>query len=122
MDLISLFIFIMAMIFALLNNYKKKKENFLDNKDWKIDVDSTNNLVFKFKQEHMDFVKGPLNNRCGTSWDPNIRFGNEKQANLWRKNVKDLVDEGVTVKLFISVTKDTIANEPIELFKYEKWN
>ena len=80
----------------------------------------TTNLVFKFKQEHMDFVKGPLNNRCGTSWDPNIRFGNEKQANLWRKNVKDLVDEGVTVKLFISVTKDTIAIEPIELLKWVK--
>ena len=43
----------MAMIFAVLNNYKKNQENFLDNKDWKIDVDSTNNLVFKFKDKNV---------------------------------------------------------------------
>ena len=53
MDLISLFIFIMAIILALLNNYKTNKESFLDNKDWKIDVDNTNNLVFKFKDKNV---------------------------------------------------------------------
>ena len=40
-------------------------------------------------------------NRCGTSWDPNIRFANEKQSDLWRKNVETLVSEGITIKLFI---------------------
>jgi len=78
----------------------------------------TSNLVFKLKQEHIDFIKGPLGNRCGTSWDPNIRFANEKQANLWRKNVETLIAEGVNIKLFISVTKDTIRIEPIELLKW----
>ena len=53
-------------------------------------------------------MKDPLGNRCGTSWDPNIRFANEKQSNLWRKNVETLVSEGITIKLFISVTKDTL--------------
>jgi len=39
----------------------------------------TSNLVFKLKQEHYDFISGPLNNRRGTSWDPKIRFANDKQ-------------------------------------------
>ena len=80
----------------------------------------TTNLVFKLKDEHIDFMKGPLGNRCGTSWDPNIRFANEKQFNLWKRNVATLIDEGVTVKLFISVTKDTVRIEPIELLKWVK--
>ena len=80
----------------------------------------TSNLVFKLKQEHIDFMKGPLGNRCGTSWDPNIRFANEKQSNLWRKNVETLLSEGITIKLFISVTKDTVDIEPIELLKWVK--
>ena len=80
----------------------------------------TSNLVFKLKQEHIDFMKGPLGNRCGTSWDPNIRFANEKQSDLWRKNVETLVSEGITIKLFISVTKDTVNIEPIELLKWVK--
>ena len=78
----------------------------------------TSNLTFKLKQEHIDFIKGPLKNRCGTSWDPNIRFANEKQANLWRKNVETLLSEVVDIKLFISVTKDTIRIEPIALLKW----
>ena len=52
--------------------------------------------------------------------DPKIRFENPKQELLWKKNVKALVDAGVTVKLFISVTKDTLAIEPIKLLKWVK--
>ncbi len=55
---------------------------------------------------------------CG--WDPDIRFANPKQYDLWRKNVQTLVDLGVVVKLFISVTKGTIAIEPIELLEWVK--
>jgi radical SAM protein with 4Fe4S-binding SPASM domain len=80
----------------------------------------TSNLVFKLKEEHYDFIKGPLNNRMGTSWDPKIRFENDKQYNLWEKNVKDLLSKGVTIRLFISVTKDTINIEPIKLLKWIK--
>ena len=80
----------------------------------------TSNLTFKLKDEHWDFIKGPLGNRMGTSWDPKIRFENEKQEKLWEKNVRSLVDAGVTIKLFISVTKDTVNIEPIELLKWVK--
>lgn len=81
---------------------------------------ATTNLVFNLKQEHIDFIKGPLGNRLGTSWDPKIRFDNDKQLKLWLKNIKTLIDEGVTIRLFISVTKDTIDIEPIYLLTWIK--
>ena len=80
----------------------------------------TTNLVLKLTDEHMDFIKGPLGSRIGTSWDPKIRFENSKQEELWKNNVKMLLDQGVTVKLFISITKDTVNIEPIELLKWVK--
>lgn len=80
----------------------------------------TSNLTFKMYPEHFEFIKNQLNNRIGTSWDPNIRFSSPKQYDLWRKNVETLVDMGVTVKLFISVTSATINIEPIELLEWVK--
>ena len=56
-----------------------------------------------------------LNMRMGTKLGSNIRFEKQKQEDLWRKNVEDLLSKGVTVKLFISVTQDTIE---IELLSY----
>ena len=81
---------------------------------------ATTNLVFKLKQEHINFIKGPLGNRIGTSWDPKIRFANDKQSALWLNNVRTLLDSGVNIKLFISVTKDTIAIDPIFLLTWIK--
>lgn len=78
----------------------------------------TSNLTFKMYQEHIDFIVNQLGGRVGTSWDPDIRFTSPKQYDLWRKNVETLVDLGVTVKLFVSVTKSTIAIEPIELLEW----
>lgn len=80
----------------------------------------TSNLVFKLTQDHIDFIKGPLDGYLGTSWDPKIRFANEKQESLWLKNVKTLHSEGVPIKLFISVTQDTIDIEPIYLLSWIK--
>ena len=80
----------------------------------------TSNLVLKLTDEHLHFIKGVLNYRVGTSWDPKIRFENSKQEELWKNNVKMLLDQGVTVKLFISITKDTVNIEPIELLKWVK--
>jgi radical SAM protein with 4Fe4S-binding SPASM domain len=85
-----------------------------ENSSWGV----TTNLVFKMTQDHIDFIKGPLGNRLGTSWDPKIRFANSKQYRLWHSNVKKLLSEGVTIRLFISVTKDTIAYEPITLLRW----
>jgi radical SAM protein with 4Fe4S-binding SPASM domain len=78
----------------------------------------TTNLTFKLTQDIIDFIQGPLKNRVGTSWDPDIRFANPKQYDLWRKNVDTLVKLGVDIKLFVSVTKGTIAIEPLELLEW----
>jgi len=91
-------------------------QNLWQSQSWGI----TTNLTFKLDQEKIDFIMGPLGGRVGTSWDPDIRFANPKQYDLWRKNVQTLVDLGVVVKLFISVTKGTIAIEPIELLEWVK--
>jgi len=88
--------------------------NLWDNQSWGI----TTNLTFKLTQDKIDFIQGPLGGRIGTSWDPDIRFANPKQYDLWRKNVETLINLGVKIKLFISVTKGTIAIEPIDLLEW----
>ncbi len=79
---------------------------------------ATSNLVFKMYEQHFSLVKDVFQNRIGTSWDPKIRFANHKQYELWRSNVKELLRRGVTVKLNISVTQDTIDIEPIVLLRW----
>jgi radical SAM protein with 4Fe4S-binding SPASM domain len=78
----------------------------------------TSNLTFKLTPEQIAFIQGPLGNRIGTSWDPDIRFATPKQYDLWRKNVQTLQELGVTIKLFISVTTATIKMEPIDLLEW----
>jgi radical SAM protein with 4Fe4S-binding SPASM domain len=80
----------------------------------------TTNLTFKLTEEIIEFIKGPLKGRIGTSWDPDIRFANPKQYDLWRKNVQTLINLGVDIKLFISVTKGTVKMEPLELLEWVK--
>lgn len=90
--------------------------NLWTNMSWGV----TSNLVFKLTKEHINFMKGPLGGRVGTSWDPKIRFANNKQSELWHKNIKTLIDEGIHLKLFVSVTQDTIDIEPILLLNWIK--
>ena len=78
----------------------------------------TTNLTFKLTPEIIEFIMGPLGKRVATSWDPDIRFASPKQYDLWRKNVQNLHNLGVDIKLFISVTKGTVAMEPIELLEW----
>jgi radical SAM protein with 4Fe4S-binding SPASM domain len=85
-----------------------------DSQSWGV----TTNLTFKLDQDIIDFIQGPLNNRIGTSWDPDIRFSSPKQYDLWRKNVSTLQNLGCEIKLFVSVTKGTIGIEPIELLEW----
>jgi radical SAM protein with 4Fe4S-binding SPASM domain len=93
--------------------WDKCKESFA-NATW----GATTNLVFKLYQEHIDLIKGPFEGRIGTSWDPKIRFDNKKQVDLWRSNIKTLLNHGIVIRLFISVTKDTIAIDPIVLLRW----
>jgi len=102
-------------LFQMQNVWENCKDLF-PNMTW----GATTNLVYKMDDDMIPFIRQCLNNRIATSWDPKIRFDNHKQSDLWLKNVKTLVDEGIDVKLFISVTKDTIAIEPIELLRWVK--
>ncbi len=79
---------------------------------------ATSNLVLKLYDRHYALIKNVLGNRIGTSWDPKIRFANNKQYELWHSNVKELLRRGVTVKLNISVTVDTLNIEPIVLLRW----
>lgn len=89
-------------------------QNLWESQSWGI----TTNLTYKLDEEKIKFIQGPLGNRIGTSWDPDIRFANPKQYDLWRKNVKTLQDLGVDIKLFVSVTKGTININPIDLLEW----
>jgi len=77
----------------------------------------TTNLTYKLKPEHIKFFKENLNS-LGTSWDPNIRFANDKQRKLWEDNVRRLVAEGIYVQCFISVSTDVVKMDPLEIADY----
>ena len=78
----------------------------------------TTNLTYKLTDERVEFLKVLDSGSIGTSWDPNIRFANEKQRQLWEDNVKRLVSEGCNIQCFISVSKDVVAMEPLEIADY----
>jgi radical SAM protein with 4Fe4S-binding SPASM domain len=80
----------------------------------------TTNLVHKLTPAKLEFIEKVLGNRIGTSWDPNIRFENQKQIDLFESNIKLLLDRGCTIKLFVSLTRDCVNIEPIKLLQYVK--
>lgn len=91
-------------------------QNLWPNQSWGV----TTNLTYKLSEEITNFITGPLQKRIGTSWDPEIRFANPKQYDLWRQNVRTLVSLGVDIKMFVSVTRGTVAMEPIALLDWAK--
>jgi len=78
----------------------------------------TTNLVHKLTDEKLEFMDIVLNKRIGTSWDPKIRFDNDKQVELFENNIRTLIARGYTIKLFVSLTRDVINMEPIKLLEY----
>ena len=79
----------------------------------------TTNLTYKLTEDKLDFFHHVLDDyRLGTSWDPTIRFANEKQRKLWEDNVKQLVSEGFKIKCFISVSKDVCEMSPRDIADY----
>ncbi len=105
----------LAPMESIMNFYNLTKDHWGDRCTHGI----TTNLVFKLKPEHIKFFKECISGgSVGTSWDPNIRFGNEKQRKLWENNVKALVAEGVRIKCFISVSTDVVKMHPLEIADY----
>lgn len=81
---------------------------------------ATTNLVFKLRPEHIKLIKNSFQGRLGTSWDARVRFDNDKQYNLWLDNVELLVNEGIDIKLFMSLTKPTLEVEKTALLQWVK--
>lgn len=79
----------------------------------------TTNLTYKLTEDKLDFFSHVLDwNRIGTSWDPTIRFANEKQRKLWENNVKELTSMNFHLKAFISLSKDVVAMSPRKIADY----
>jgi len=79
---------------------------------------ATTNLTYKLTPEIIEFIQGPLGNRIATSWDTDIRFSNQRQYDLWRMNVARLIDIGVTVKLFVSVSSGLLKWDPEDFLEW----
>jgi radical SAM protein with 4Fe4S-binding SPASM domain len=79
---------------------------------------ATTNLTYNLTSDIIKFIRGPLGNRIATSWDTDIRFANPKQYDLWRSNVSKLIDLGVTVKLFVSVSAGLLKLQPHDFLEW----
>ena len=73
------------------------------------------NLCFNLTEDHMQFFKTVLKNGFCTSWDKGIRFENDKQEKLWRKNLQTVVDAGHNITLNISLNKELMQMDTTEL-------
>lgn len=78
----------------------------------------SSNLCFNMTDEHLKFFDVVLKNGFCTSWDKNIRFENDKQEALWRKNLKTLVDRNHNITLNISLNAQLLVMDPVELVNW----
>lgn len=80
----------------------------------------TTNLVFNLDDEKRAFFKEAFTDGISTSWDKDIRFANEKQEELWNKNVKTLIEDGHKITLMISLSKSVVDMPVEELLNWVK--
>lgn len=79
-------------------------------------IGATTNLVYKLTDELIWFIRNDLES-IGTSWDPDIRFANEKQHALWQSNLKTLT-EHVDMTLNVSVSRGLIEMNVSDLLMF----
>ena len=79
---------------------------------------TTTNLVYNLTDDIRLFMKEALPTGISTSWDMNMRFDNEKQEALWKKNVKTLLSDGHNITLNISINNDIVKSNPKDLIKF----
>lgn len=77
-----------------------------------ISMCANSNLVFKLTDGILDFIKTYFDSRIGTSWDHWIRFGNEKQLALWKRNLVTLKSHNISIHLKVSISKQLVAMTP----------
>jgi radical SAM protein with 4Fe4S-binding SPASM domain len=85
--------------------------------DIRKDIVPQTNLTFKIKQDFLDYIREDCYNSLGVSWDADIRFDNKKQEDLFFKNLKILLDEGIRVNISITAQRHLLNYDPIEIAK-----
>ena len=76
------------------------------------------NLTYTLTDEHLGFFKKVFKNGFCTSWDKDIRFANQKQEDLWLKNLKTVVDAGFNITLNVSLNKALVNMDVEELITW----
>jgi radical SAM protein with 4Fe4S-binding SPASM domain len=79
---------------------------------------ATTNLVYKLTDDKRQFLLDACSQGISTSWDKNMRFDNDKQEELWRQNVKTLLEDGHNITLNISINRDIVEMDPKELIQF----
>lgn len=93
-----------------LSTLKQFTDVFVDRPD--VSICANSNLTFKLSEELIDFIETCFGGVIGTSWDYWIRWGNERQFNLWKSNIQKLKDRGIKVNLKVSVSRPLVASTP----------
>lgn len=78
------------------------------------------NLMYKIDQPYINFIKKEYNSHIGVSWDHGIRFSTTTKGlgeDLFLKNFRLLVDEGIEMAVAITVQKHLLTQDPIEVIK-----
>jgi len=73
---------------------------------------ANSNLTFKLTDAIIDTILVHFDGHIGTSWDPWIRWSNQKQVDLWKRNLGMLKRAGVTIHLKVSVSRPLVASTP----------
>jgi radical SAM protein with 4Fe4S-binding SPASM domain len=82
-----------------------------------ISIGATTNLIYKLTDEHTNFFIKVMGSHVGTSWDPVYRFKTERMYQQWLGNLKTLRDMNITIKMFVTVTDQTLTYNVDELIK-----
>lgn len=81
--------------------------------DRRIGFTLTTNLVYELTDEKLAFLK--QFKQISTSWDWKIRFADSQEC-LWEKNVKRLLEEGISIVPIVCLTSCLIEHFiPLEL-------
>jgi len=93
-----------------LEKLKAFADQFIDNPH--VSFCANSNLTFKLREEHILFMLDYFDGFIGTSWDPWIRWANDKQFNLWKSNLELLRSRGIGIALKASVSRALLQMTP----------
>ena len=74
------------------------------------------NLTYPLTDKKLGVFEHICDKTIGTSWDKNIRWPDLNKEMLWRRNVKQLTDDGHTVTVMVCLSGNVVNHmEPIEI-------